>query len=210
MYFQNLPQGFGTQTTQPQQQSLLQPIQQPAVANNNLAPAQAAPQLAQSMGVAGLQQQPPNMFPAKTPVLGLPSMAAGGATGRSPKERDMAVKEAQIAASGKHPAPHKAMGKFASAMGVDALGDLQKGGRVRGSGGGVDDLVPASIDGREDIRIAAGEYIIPARVVSALGDGDTDRGVQILDEFVERVRAAGSSVMQGSDSINPESLLPEV
>lgn len=154
--------------------------------------------------------QPAPQMMTRTPVLGLPGMAAGG----SVAPREQAVKNAQMAIKGQHPAPQKALGDFSRAMGVDALLDLKrsydKGGIVRGSGGGVDDLVPASIEGREDIRIAAGEYIIPARVVSALGDGDSARGAQILDEFCERVRSVGASAMAGSDPINTNELLPQV
>lgn len=170
---------------------------------NAPAPSGPAPQ-----GVVGIMApQTPQEKPA--PALGLPSMSSGGIAGR-----DRAVKEAQMAVAGKHPNPAHALGNFTRAMGVDALGDLKrsydKGGVVRGSGGGVDDLIPASVDGREDIRIAAGEYIVPARVVSALGDGDTARGAQILDEFCDRVRAAGSQAMGGSEPMDVQSLLPQV
>lgn len=128
--------------------------------------------------------------------------------------KDSVVKEAQLAVSGKHHNPREAIAKFEGIMGADATNDLirdfAKGGRIRGSGGGVDDLVPGSIDGREDVRLASGEYVIPARVVSALGDGDTDRGAEILDDFCERVRAAAAQHMAGSEPMDVQSLLPEI
>ena len=147
----------------------------------------------------------------KTPVLGMPAMAGGGMVPSSGK--DAIVKEAQMAVSGMHQNPRDAIAKFEGIMGTDATNDLirdfAKGGRIRGSGGGVDDLVPGSIDGREDVRLASGEYVIPARVVSALGDGDTDRGAEILDAFCERVRAAATAHMAGSEPMDVQSLLPE-
>lgn len=161
--------------------------------------------------------QPTNMWmspmaPRKTAVLGLPSMASGGVVPSNNK--DQMVREAAMAVGGKHPNPRAAIRNFESVMGPDATNDLIRaygtGGQIRGAGGGVDDLVPGSIDGREDVRLASGEYVIPARVVSALGDGDTERGSQILDEFVARVRAAASEAMMGSEPIDAQSLLPEV
>ena len=145
----------------------------------------------------------------KTSILGF---AGGGVMPSASK--DSIVKEAQMAVKGQHPNSRDAIAKFESVMGTDATNDLIRshanGGRIRGSGGGVDDLIPGSIDGREDVRLASGEYVIPARVVSALGDGDTERGAQILDEFVARVRAAGADAMAGSEPIDAQALLPEV
>lgn len=145
----------------------------------------------------------------KTSILGF---AGGGVMPSASK--DAIVKEAQMAVQGKHPNSREAIAKFEGVMGTDATNDLIRahanGGRIRGSGGGVDDLIPGSIDGREDVRLASGEYVIPARVVSALGDGDTERGAQILDEFVARVRSVASEAMMGSEPIDAQSLLPEV
>lgn len=200
--------------------------QQQGQANQPVMP-QAASQLGASVGLqpagnpgglsvaAGLNapQQPAwNAVPQKTPVLGMPAMADGGMV--PARSKDSVVKEAQMAVSGAHPNPREAIAKFEGIMGTDATNDLirdfAKGGRIRGSGGGVDDLVPGSIDGREDVRLASGEYVIPARVVSALGDGDTDRGAEILDAFCERVRATAAQHMSGSDPMDVKALLPEM
>lgn len=155
------------------------------------------------------QPQPSYADFNKTSVLGF----AGGGVMPS-VGKDAIVKEAQMAVQGKHPNARDAIAKFEGVMGTDATNDLIRahatGGRIRGSGGGVDDLVPGSIDGREDVRLASGEYVIPARIVSALGDGDTERGAQILDEFVARVREAASEAMMGSEPIDAQALLPEV
>lgn len=177
----------------------------------------AAPQQQMPAGFSATNMAPQPMAQApqsyanfnKTSVLGF---AGGGLMPSAGK--DALVKEAQMAVQGRHPNSREAIANFESVMGQDATNDLIRahatGGRIRGSGGGVDDLVPGSIDGREDVRLASGEYVIPARVVSALGDGDTDRGSQILDEFVARVRAAASEAMMGSEPIDAQSLLPEV
>lgn len=215
---------------QPQQGGIGQLVPQQPGQINQPKMGQAASQLGTSVGLT--QQQQPAGFTAqnnqtpiqitqspqpqpsyadfnKTSVLGF---AGGGLMPSAGK--DAIVKEAQMAVQGRHPNAREAIAKFEGVMGTDATNDLIRahaaGGRIRGSGGGVDDLVPGSIDGREDVRLASGEYVIPARVVSALGDGDTERGAQILDEFVARVRAAASEAMMGSESIDAQALLPEV
>lgn len=71
---------------------------------------------------------------------------------------------------------------------------------VSGPGGGQDDLVPA--------RLGAGEYVLDADIVSALGDGDTNRGAKILDEWREKVRAHKRSA--APTSIPPKAKAPEV
>lgn len=187
----------------PNQQVMGQFGQQPAAQQQNAQ--QAMPQ----MGAPSTGYMQP---PMKTPVLGLPAMARGGVVPSG--DKDAIVKHAIAAVQGRHPNARQAISNFEGVMGPDATNDLIRahatGGQIRGSGGGVDDLVPGSIDGREDVRLASGEYVIPARVVSALGDGDTERGSQILDEFVARVRAVAAQRMAGSDPINAETLLPEV
>jgi len=59
-------------------------------------------------------------------------------------------------------------------------------------GGGVADDIPAMIDGTQPAAISAGEYIIPADVVSMIGDGDTDSGARILDELISEIRKSKS------------------
>lgn len=213
----NFNQNSGISSLVPQQQLL----QQPQGQANQAVTGPAASQLGNAVGLppAGQPMGPPQeptqwmmpQVPRKTPVLGLPAMASGGVVPAQHKDR--IVKEAQLAVMGKHPNARHAISQFEQTMGPDATNDLIRahatGGRIRGSGGGVDDLVPGSIDGREDVRLASGEYVIPARVVSALGDGDSDRGAQILDEFCTRVRQAASEKVMGSDPINAQDLLPQ-
>jgi len=63
-------------------------------------------------------------------------------------------------------------------------------GLVPGSGGGMDDTVPASIEGREPILVSRDEYVLPADAVSDIGDGSTGRGAELLDGMVTRIRLA--------------------
>jgi hypothetical protein len=96
------------------------------------------------------------------------------------------MNEAKAALLGEHPRPNDALARFRNTFGDDALSllrDRVTGGRVRGAGGGMDDLVPGSIEGRQQVRLADGEFVVPADVVSGLGDGSTDQGVRRLQRF---------------------------
>ena len=61
------------------------------------------------------------------------------------------------------------------------------GGQV---GMGQADDVPASIDGKTPAALSEGEFVIPADVVSALGDGNTKAGASILQQLVDEVRTS--------------------
>jgi hypothetical protein len=70
---------------------------------------------------------------------------------------------------------------------------------VQGPGGGLDDAVPASIEGREPAKLSDGEFVVPADAVSGLGDGSTQHGIRQLDGMVDRVRQqrTGRTVQPG-------------
>lgn len=116
--------------------------------------------------------------------------------------------EARAAMLGEHPASKDAMRRLDEQMGPDTVRSVrEEGGRVRGAGGGLDDLVPGTIEGRQEVRLADGEFVIPADVVSALGDGSTDQGARKLHEMMNRVRKqkTGSTEQPGrvSDKVFP-------
>ena len=69
------------------------------------------------------------------------------------------------------------------------LGDYSDGGRLlKGPGDGVSDSIPASIGGRRPARLADGEFVIPARIVSELGNGSTEAGARQLYAMMDRVQ----------------------
>lgn len=68
---------------------------------------------------------------------------------------------------------------------------LPGGGKIaKGPGGGLDDLIPTSIDGRRAAALSDGEFVIPADVVSMMGDGSTNAGSKRLYDLVRQVREA--------------------
>jgi hypothetical protein len=71
------------------------------------------------------------------------------------------------------------------------LGSYSDGGRLlRGPGDGVSDSIPASIGGKQPARLADGEFVVPARIVSELGNGSTEAGARKLYAMMDRVQKA--------------------
>jgi hypothetical protein len=70
------------------------------------------------------------------------------------------------------------------------LGSYSDGGRLlRGPGDGVSDSIPAVIGKRQPARLADGEFVIPARIVSELGNGSTEAGARKLYAMMERIQS---------------------
>ena len=92
------------------------------------------------------------------------------------------------------------------------LGGYSDGGRLlKGPGDGVSDSIPASIGDRQPARLADGEFVVPARIVSELGNGSTEAGARKLYAMMERVqRARGKSIGKGKVAVNSraEKMLP--
>ena len=71
------------------------------------------------------------------------------------------------------------------------LGGYSDGGRLlRGPGDGVSDSIPATIGGKQPARLADGEFVVPARIVSELGNGSTEAGARKLYAMMDRVQKA--------------------
>lgn len=94
--------------------------------------------------------------------------------------------------------------QFAHGGGIAALG----GRPLRGPGDGMSDDIPATIEGVEPARLADGEYVLPADVVSHLGNGSTDAGTRRLDQMMARIRKARTGNSKQGRQINPDKFLP--
>jgi hypothetical protein len=71
------------------------------------------------------------------------------------------------------------------------LGGYSDGGRLlRGPGDGVSDSIPAMIGKKQPARLADGEFVVPARIVSEIGNGSTEAGARKLYAMMDRVQAA--------------------
>jgi hypothetical protein len=84
-----------------------------------------------------------------------------------------------------------AAGGMMSAGGISALGGYSDGGRLlKGPGDGVSDSIPATIGDKQPARLADGEFVIPARIVSEIGNGSTDAGAKKLYAMMDRIQGA--------------------
>jgi hypothetical protein len=92
--------------------------------------------------------------------------------------------------------------------GLGALGGYSDGGRLlKGPGDGVSDSIPATIGKKQSpARLADGEFVIPARIVSELGNGSTEAGARKLYAMMDRVqKARGKTVGKGKVAANSRS-----
>jgi hypothetical protein len=99
-----------------------------------------------------------------------------------------------------------------AAGGISTLGGYSDGGRLlKGPGDGVSDSIPASIGNRQPARLADGEFVVPARIVSEIGNGSTEAGARKLYAMMDRVQKARRKTVgknQVARNTKAEKLLP--
>jgi hypothetical protein len=98
---------------------------------------------------------------------------------------------------------------YASGGGIAGLGSYSDGGRMlKGPGDGMSDDIPATIGGKQPARLADGEFVVPADVVSHLGNGSTDAGAKQLYSMMNKVRNARTGNSKQGRQIQPRKYLP--
>ena len=90
----------------------------------------------------------------------------------------------------------------------DEKNNFAKGKYLDGKTDGMADEVPARIDGVQEARLSDGEFVIPADVVSHLGNGNSDAGAKVLESMMARVRKARTGNTKQGKEINPRDFLP--
>lgn len=89
------------------------------------------------------------------------------------------------------------------------LGGYSDGGSLlKGPGDGMSDSIPAKIGARQPARLADGEFVVPADVVSHLGNGSTDAGAKQLYAMMDKVRRARTGNKRQGRTINARKMLP--
>ena len=95
--------------------------------------------------------------------------------------------------------------------GISSLGSYSDGGRMlKGPGDGMSDDIPASIAGSQPARLANEEFVIPADVVSHLGNGSSEAGAKVLYAMMERVRKARTGNPKQGKQIHAAKFMPKV
>jgi hypothetical protein len=85
---------------------------------------------------------------------------------------------------------------------------MAKGGYLNGQGDGMSDSIPATIEGKQPARLADGEFVIPADVVSHLGNGSSKAGSKRLYAMLDKVRHARTGNKKQGKEINPAKYMP--
>ena len=101
------------------------------------------------------------------------------------------------------------MGAYAVGGQTYDLGSYSDGGRLlKGPGDGMSDNIPASIADKQPARLADGEFVVPADVVSHLGNGSTDAGAKRLYSMMDNVRKARTGNKKQGKQIKADKFLP--
>lgn len=149
---------------------------------------------------------------------GLMSLQQGGAI----KNDKQVVDEAIMAVKGQSANPEMALGEYLNRFGEDSLRSLVKAvrsgeidssagqteGTVRGAGDGMEDLIPANLEGDQDVLLSEGEFIVPADVVSGIGNGSTDAGADRLYDMMDRVRQMRTGTENQAPQIDARMAMP--
>lgn len=101
----------------------------------------------------------------------------------------------------------------AEARGIAGLAEggmpAAQGRYLGGPTDGMADKLPANIDGKQEARLSHGEFVIPADVVSHLGNGNSDAGAQRLYDMMDRIRKARTGNSKQGKQINPDKYMPK-
>ena len=102
----------------------------------------------------------------------------------------------------------KTLGYAKGGLTAFAMGGRPKGGYLDGAGDGMSDSIPATIEGKQPARLADGEFVIPADVVSHLGNGSSKAGSKRLYAMLDKVRHARTGNKKQGKQINPAKYMP--
>ena len=93
--------------------------------------------------------------------------------------------------------------------GIANLGGYSDGGQLlKGPGDGMSDSIPASIGQHQPAKLAEGEFVVPADVVSHLGNGSTDAGAKTLYNMMHKIRKARTGSSTQGHQISPRKFVP--
>jgi len=99
-----------------------------------------------------------------------------------------------------------------NAMVQDGIPSLAKGGLppryLRGGGDGMSDSIRANIEGKQEARLADGEFVVPADVVSHLGNGSSNAGAKRLYAMMDRVRRSRTGKTRQAPEVNTRRMMP--
>jgi hypothetical protein len=103
----------------------------------------------------------------------------------------------------------KGLGDVEEVAAGGSIGGYSDGGRMlKGPGDGMSDSIPATIGKRQPARLADGEFVVPADVVSHLGNGSTDAGAKRLYSMMDKVRKARTGKKKQAPAVKADKYMP--
>jgi len=130
-------------------------------------------------------------------------MAALALLGRLPEEESKVVIQQFVSEFGE-----EALQMLRTRVLKEMSPDAQIEGKIEGNGKGMDDQVPGMIGDQQPVAVSPGEFIVPADVVSGLGDGDTDAGANELERMMDKVRQERTGTDQQPRPVNTQRVMP--
>jgi hypothetical protein len=101
--------------------------------------------------------------------------------------------------------------RYVQEKAAGGIASLAEGGKPRylqGETDGMADEIPSNIDGDQEAALSHGEFVIPADVVSHLGNGNSDAGAKKLYQMMDRIREARTGTKEQGKEINPDKFMP--
>jgi hypothetical protein len=136
-------------------------------------------------------------------------MGDGYAEGGQARYRDVRKKIDRMADPYAFTGYQRGEGMYESAQKNFADGGLSNVPRfLSGGGDGMSDSIPATINGRQPARLADGEFVIPADVVSHLGNGSSKAGAKQLYAMMDRVRSKRTGKKKQAPAVNSKRMMP--
>ena len=166
--------------------------------------------IASALGVTANDLQAVANYTAPTPADDaalyefLKDLGFVGAT-KTVTSKDAEAAEAFLAAN-----PQFSKDDMAAMLGITeyAQGGMTQGYYLGGPTDGMADLIPATIDGTQPAALSDGEFVIPADVVSHLGNGNSDAGAKQLYSMMDRVREERTGTTKQGPEIDPTKMMP--
>jgi hypothetical protein len=143
---------------------------------------------------------------AKRPETGIPTLEEAQTTAKAQADA-LAAKQAPTPPPEQ---PAMAMGGRVPKYANGGIAGAHKGYYLGGKTDGMADEVPARIDGNQEARLSDGEFVIPADVVSHLGNGNSDAGADQLHSMMDGVRKARTGNPEQGKQINPQNFMPKM
>jgi hypothetical protein len=144
---------------------------------------------------------PPQQYPQQQPLVMSPYMMPTNTSGLAYNPTLYSYNTRRAAQGGM---------MYERGGGISTLGSYSDGGRLlKGPGDGMSDGIPARIGQKQPAALADGEFVVPADVVSHLGNGSTDAGAKQLYKMMDQIRQARTGRKSQGKKINPNKFLPK-